>query len=238
MTKRSVNPLQALLDIEKLRHERVAATGLNPQEARLRAWQARRLGATYADLLAHPRYAPACRFFLEDLYGPRDFSQRDFDLTRMYEFAQTFVPEGLLRPLARTVELHFLTHALDAQLLDALVTKLGVTDTITSALYAEGYRVCDNYAARADQIERIVEIGELLERLVKVPLVDTAIKVARGPARRAGWVELTDFLERGYQAFKHMRGATFFLSTGRQRETRLLDKIFAHYPDPFWCTLE
>lgn len=238
MKKRAANPLQALLDVEKLRHERIETAGLDPKEALLRAWQSRRLGTTYADLLGHPRYEPACRFFLDDLYGPRDFSQRDYDLTRMYEFAQTFVPAALIQPLARTVELHFMTHALDAQLLDALVNKLGVTDRITTALYAEGYRVCDNYAERARQIDMIVEIGELLDRLVRVPLIGAAVTVARGPARRAGWVELTDFLERGYTAFRHMKGATFFLSTVRQREMRSLDKIFARDPDPFGFELE
>lgn len=238
MAKRTVNPLQALLDIEKMRHARIETSGLDPKEALLRAWQSRRLATTYADLLEHPRFAPACRFFLDDLYGPRDFSQRDYDLNRMYEFAQTFVPAALIQPLARTVELHFMTHRLDAQLLQALVEKLGVTDKITIALYAEGYRVCDNYAERARQIDMIVEIGELLEKLVRVPLVDAAVKVARGPARRAGWVELTDFLERGYEAFRHMKGATLFLGSVRQREMRILDKIFAHDPDPFGFELD
>lgn len=230
---RRANPLQALLDIEKMRHERIASSGLDPQIARLRRWQSARLARTYEDLLAHPRYTKACRFFLDDIYGPRDFSQRDYDLTRMYEFARTFVPEALIGPLARTVELHFMTQNLDAQLLDALVHQLGVTDTITVALYAEGYRVCDNYAERARQIDMISEIGEMLDRLVRVPLIGTAMAVARGPAKRAGWVELTEFLENGYAAFHHMNGATFFLSTIRQRERRSLDKIFARDPDPF-----
>lgn len=235
---RRVNPLQALLDIEKMRHERIETAGLDPQVALLRRWQSARLARTYADLLAHPRFTKACRFFLDDIYGERDFSQRDYDLTRMYEFAQTFVPDSLIRPLARTVELHFMTQELDARLLDALVNRLGVTDRITVALYAEGYRLCNNYAERVQQIERIVEIGDLLDRLVKVPLIGTAVAVARGPARRAGWVELTDFLERGYEAFRHMRGATFFLSTIRQRELRILDQIFANDPDPFGFQLE
>jgi hypothetical protein len=235
---RRANPLQALLNIEKMRHERIETSGLDPKAALLRRWQSSRLARTYEDLLAHPRYAPACRFFLDDLYGPRDFSQRDYDLTRMYEFARTFVPDSLISPLARTVELHFMTQALDARLLDVLMNRLGVTDTITSALYAEGYRVCDNYTDRAKQIDMIVEIGELLDRLVRIPLIGTAVVVARGPAKRAGWVELTDFLERGYNAFKHMKGATFFLSAVRQREMRILDKIFANDPDPFGFSME
>jgi hypothetical protein len=204
----------------------------------MRSWQSRRLARTYEDLLAHPRYRPACRFFLEDLYGPRDFSQRDHDLRQMHDFLQSFVPDPLIRPLTQTVELHFLTQDLDARLLDVLVHRLGLTDTLTVALYAEGYRLCDNYGERVQQIDRIVQIGELLESIVRLPLIGTAMTVARGPAQRAGWVELTDFLERGYAAFKHMRGATLFLATMRQREMRILDKIYASDPDPFGFQLD
>lgn len=232
------NPLDALRHIEELRHQHVAPSPLDPGVLLLRHWQARRLSRTYADLLEHPRYQPACRFFLDDLYGARDFSQRDHDLTQMYEFSRRVFPEPFIRPLARTVELHFMTQTLDAQLLEALVNRLGVTDTITTALYAEAYRVCDNYVERVQQIELIAEIGQLLDGIVRLPLVGAAVALARGPAARAGYGELTEFLERGYQAFKHMRGATFFLGAVRQRERRLLDKLFAGDPDPFGFSME
>ncbi len=232
------NPLETLRQIERLRHERVAPAPLDPGVLLLRRWQALRLSRTYADLLEHPRYQSACRFFLDDLYGARDFSQRDHDLTQMYEFSRRVFPEQSIRPLARTVELHFMTQSLDARLLDALVNRLGVTDTITPALYAEAYRLCDNYVERVQQIELIGEIGQMLDGLVKLPLVGAAVALARGPAARAGYGELTEFLERGYNAFKHMRGSTFFLSTVRQRELRILDKLFANDPDPFGFSLE
>jgi hypothetical protein len=106
------------------------------------------------------------------------------------------------------------------------------------ALYAEAYRLCNNYSDRVRQIEMVSEIGDELDRIAKIPLVGTALHLARGPAIRAGWVELTEFLERGYRAFEHMRGAQFFTSTIRQRERRILDKIFAGDADPFGFELE
>jgi hypothetical protein len=39
---------------------------------RLAAWQASRMGRTYADLTAQPRYADAIAFFQSDLYGASD----------------------------------------------------------------------------------------------------------------------------------------------------------------------
>lgn len=220
-------------EIEKLKHEPVSAGQLDPKAALLRSWQSNRLAHTYADLLDSSRYRPACLFFLEDIYAARDFSQRDHDMEQMHDFMQHFIPETMLHPLSVTVELHRLTNELDNRLLDALVNRLGVTDTITPELYAEGYRVCDNYAERVQQIDLIHEIGRRLDGIVRSPLTGAMLNVAKGPARRAGWTELTDFLERGYKAFKHMRGSKYFVETVRKREMRILDRIFAKHPDPF-----
>jgi len=49
---------------------------------RLTDWQVRRMRATYADLDASARYAPAMTFFTTDLYGSPDFARRDGNLMR------------------------------------------------------------------------------------------------------------------------------------------------------------
>ncbi|MFQ5611263.1 MAG: hypothetical protein ACE5H9_03930 [Anaerolineae bacterium] len=66
-----------------------------------------------------------------------------------------------------------------------------------------------------------------------MPLVGLSLRLAGGPARQAGWHELQDFLERGFAAFKRMRGADRFLRTLESRERRILERIFAGEPDPF-----
>ena len=50
---------------------------------RLREWQAARLAKTHADLLSSSRYARAASFFLSDLYGEKDFSERDAEVERI-----------------------------------------------------------------------------------------------------------------------------------------------------------
>ena len=228
--------LGPLHDIEKLKRQHLEEQPLDPKVALLRSWQSQRLTRTYPDLLASPRYRPACEFFLDEIYAPRDFSQRDHDIEQMYEFVRRFVPDAMLRPLAVTVEVHRMTEHLDRQLIDALVNRLGVTDAITAEQYAEAYRLCDNYDERVHQIELIHDIGSRLDGLVRSPLTGATLAVARGPAHAAGYVELTRFLERGYKAFKHMRGAKYFLGTVRKRERTILDRIYASDPDPFGFT--
>ncbi len=45
--------------------------------------QSERLARTYSDLLASDRYRESCEFFLEELYGARDFEQRDAEAQKV-----------------------------------------------------------------------------------------------------------------------------------------------------------
>jgi len=220
-------------DFQQLKRHSVEARPLDPKVALLRAWQAQRLTRTYADFMASPRYRPACLFFLNEIYAPRDFSQRDRDMEAVHDALKHILPDALIHPLATTVELHHLSEALDQRLIDVLTGQLGVTDTITTSLYAEAYRLCDNYDERVRQIDLVHQIGSRLDGVVRSPLTSALLAVSKGPARAAGWNELTDFLESGYRAFKHMRGARHFLDTVREREQGILDRIYARDPDPF-----
>ena len=217
---------------QKSIHDKKTEPGLSPQMELLRIWQSERLAYTYADLLDSRRYSSACRFFLDDIYAPKDFTQRDHDIERMYNFMLKFIPERVIHSLSLAVELNTMTNELDGAMLDAL-QQLGVTDTLSGELYAEGYRLCDNYDRRVRQIDHIVEIGRGLGKLARLPLIGMSLRLARGPAHQAGWFELQDFLEHGLSAFKNMRGVKEFLNIVEEREKRILDNIFAGATNPF-----
>ena len=131
----------------------------------------------------------------------------------MYQFMLRFLPERLLHTLTLTIELNNLTRDLDAQLLTVLTTQVGVTDTLTPQQYAQGY----------------LSVTLLYLNL----LIGLTLRLAHGPAHRAGWIELQDFLEQGFAAFKHMQGADYFLQTIQHRELRILDQLMDDAADPF-----
>jgi hypothetical protein len=54
------------------------------------------------------------------------------------------------------------------------------------------------------------------------------MKMVRGPAQRAGWIELYDFLERGYAAFRQIQDTQAFVDTIANRERQILDLIIAN----------
>jgi len=63
--------------------------------------------------------------------------------------------------------------------------------------------------------------------------VRTALAMMKQPARLAGMRALQDFLERGFAAFRAMRGAEAFLRTVDERETHIMESIAGGASDAF-----
>jgi hypothetical protein len=185
----------------------------------LRVWQAARLARTHADLLESPRYGKTASFFLTDIYGPKDLSLHEQAVRRLMPLMTTVLPAAGLETVADAFELNALSESLDAAMLAALGGK--VFD-MTDADYSEAYRKVDRRADRERQIELILHLGQSLDRLTRKPLIGTTLTMMRGPAAAAGLGDLQDFLERGYTAFRKMKGAAEFLETVVSREKALL----------------
>ena len=218
------------LHLQRLRALR-GAEALEGRPARLsevKHWQALRLGRTYSDLAAHPRYAQATRFFLEDLYGEKDFSGRDEAMLRIYPVMVKTLPAGAVEPAALAIEVDAFSETLDRRVAQALPA-----GAIAVSGYAQAYREAGTPEERQRQIELIEEVGERLDDLVARPMVYAALKLMRGPARIAGLADLQSFLERGFDAFRRMGGADYFLETIAKRETTILKRLFCGHPNPF-----
>jgi hypothetical protein len=212
-----------------LHEERAASPPLAAALDRLAAWQSLRLNTTYADLARERRYARAIAFFQTDLYGPGDFSRRDADLARVVPLMARVLPAGVIATISGAMELSVLSHELD----HALLGKLPPHSELSVATYCDAYHALANRGARERQIALIVAVGHALDRYVGNAVVRSALAAMRQPARLAGLAALQDFLERGIEAFRHMKGAGAFLATVEARETALMKAIFAGDRAPF-----
>ena len=83
MAANSTSILSQLDIVARERASRATDPALAASVEAVKAYQQRRFAATYSDLLHSPRYAGAARFFLDELYGPRDFSERDAQFARV-----------------------------------------------------------------------------------------------------------------------------------------------------------
>ena len=222
---------QSLERVSRARREAFAAPACAAAHLALKAWQAGRLERTYQDLLDTVRFHDAARFFLDDLYGARDYSRRDADLARILPKMAALLPLAALSTIADAVELDALSETLDNTLLEHLDT--GMPALLSEADYASAYCACANLADRAHQIALMRRTGDALDRLTRKPLLDRTLRLMRGPAQLAGLGELQGFLERGFGAFKRMGGARQFLDIVQGRETLLMERLFEGCANPF-----
>ena len=192
---------------------------------RLRQWQAARLARTHADLLASPLYGVAASFFLDELYGPKDFSERDAEVERILPLMTSMLPVSGLRTLLLAVEVDALSERFDAARVEVLGSALD--RNLSESAYAAAYCDVGDRAGRLLQIRLVGETGEALDALARKPFVRGALKMMHGPAHLAGLGELHAFLERGFEAFKSMRDASEFLETIVTRERAIAVALFA-----------
>ena len=207
--------------LEALKSLRGAAARPPAMLGAVKAWQSRRLAQTYADLASQPRYADATAFFLDDLYGAKDFSARDEEMLRIVPVMARLLPGSAVETAALAIELEALTESLDQRLAGRLAAPtLGVDE------YERAYRESSKREERMHQVDLVEAVGQRLDALVRKPFVGGTLKLMRQPARLAGLADLQDFLERGYAAFRRMDGAGEFLAAFRARESALIAAIF------------
>ena len=207
---------------------RVPDAGLAEARRSVRVWQNERFAQTYADLAAQRRYAPAVNFFHTELYGDADMTARDADLLKVLPLMVKVLPAAALETIRDALAFEVLCERLDA----------GVAQNLRSGRidvkrYGDAFRRCGQPALRQEQIEHVEKIGKDLDRLTRWPMIETTLRLMRAPARGAGLSVLQQFLERGFAAFKQMRGAEDFLATIVRRETAIVERLFAAHPRPF-----
>lgn len=214
--------LQAVARERQRRREDLA---LDVRVRAVKAYQHARFAHTYRDLLAQPRYARSARFFLDDLYGPRDFTERDAQFARVVPALVRLFPHDIVLTVRQLGELHALSEQMDTLMAAALQG-----DAVDALCYLRAWQAVGRPDARERQIALMLDVGRALDRFTRNPLLRHSLRLMRVPARAAGLSALQDFLETGFDTFREMRGAADFLSTISQRERALAAALFAVDP--------
>lgn len=222
------DPATAIVfDLQTVMRERELRTvdaDLGLAVAAVKAYQHQRFAQTYADLLAQPKYAAATRFFLDDLYGPADYNERDRQFMRIVPaMVRLFSTE-----IVSTVRLLGGLHALSEQLDTAMARSLSGLP-ISEVGYGQAWRKT-SAVEREQQIASMLRIGSDLDRYTRKPLLRQSLRLMRSPAQAAGLGELQRFLETGFNTFREMRGSAEFLSIIGKRERALAAALYAAEP--------
>ncbi len=213
--------LHFLHQVQLQRQLRKSTPGLEATVSWIKAYQQRRFAHTYADLLTSSRYGGAARFFLDELYGPKDFSERDAQFARVVPALVKLFPQEIVATVHTLAELHALSESLDSSMGAALTA-----DDRSAKRYVQAWQHVGRPDEREKQISLTLALGEALDRLTAKPLLRHSLRMMRSPARVAGLQYLHAVLECGFDTFHAMRGAQDFLSTVASRERALAGALF------------
>jgi hypothetical protein len=222
MSARSDSILASLKAVDAERRHRSEAADLDAKVAALKTFQQRRFSRTYADLLLTDRYGPAVRFFLEELYGPNDFTRRDAQFARVVSGLVRLFPQEVVDTVASVAELHALSEELDT----AMATRLAHPD-IVAADYVRAWQEVGRAADRQRQVSLTLDVANRLDRFTRIPMLRRSLHLMRAPARAVRVAELQRFLEMGFDTFRAMNGALEFVAIVRAREQAFADVLFA-----------
>jgi len=213
---------QAMQAVVALRQYHAASPSLRTAVLEVKRFQAQRFRATYADLLQDPRYRHAALFFLDELYGDRDYERRDQQFARIANTIARLFPVAVADTAATLAEVHALTEKLDHQM---ALCWLGTDAPGLPQRYIKCWRAVADRLARQQQLQAVLHLGEELDRLTRTPGLRRLLKMMRAPAAVAGLSSLQHFLEAGFEAFADMQGAAEFLAIIGQREAAWISSL-------------
>lgn len=235
----------AVSKIFELRRESVSNPQLGSAIAAVKQFQARRFAFTYGDILKAGPYQGAAEFFLEELYGEKDYSHRDTQFARIAGAMQKLLPKPAVATAVLLAQLHLLTEELDFAMgeawLEGLQSPRPSAKTVDPTFadsplhYVEAWQKVGQAQNRSLQLTHVLNMGRDLDRLTRMPGLRLVLKMMRRPAEAAGLSDLQHFLEHGFDTFAKMgqnkQSVTGFLSLIEQRETSLMDDLFSQTPE-------
>lgn len=200
--------------------------GVMPIIHQLQHWQCERLLVTHDDLAQQKRYQKAMAFFVDELYGPKDFSQRDADLVRVIPKLAKVLPDKAMNAMDDALSLNALSFDLDMAMAQYLQAHFP-DEPINRDNYALAYRHVSRIDDRTHQIDIISHLGDQLADVIKIRGIGMLISLSRRPAKLAGLLALHEFLERGFDAFKALGDVQSFIQPVLVREKAIMQTLLS-----------
>jgi len=219
---------RSLAQVAELRAAADADPALADAVIAVKRFQALRFAGSYRDLLSGSIYAGPARFFLRELYGPRDFRARDEQFVRIAGTLARVFPARVVETSLALARLHALSEALDHDL--ARLWTQHDTATDAAARYTRCWRRLGRREQRMEQLQSVLSIGQDMIVLTRKRGLHTMLRLMRAPATAAGLLLLQQFLETGFDTFAAMSRkpgvAEGFLAVVESRESNLINALF------------
>jgi hypothetical protein len=198
--------------------------GLIAATAAVKQLQSLRFRATYADFLRSPTHEAATRFFLEELYGETDFTERDTQFGRIAGAIERLFPAAVGELAVDLAEIHALSERLDHEMAEHWTSFR--SESPEAERYVRSWRATGQPKQRERQLSVVLHMGHEMQRLTRIKSLQIGLKMMRKPANLAGLSSLQQILERGFAAFAAMGDAKNFLTAIKNRESAWMVSMF------------
>ena len=224
----------AVARVGALRQQAQTTPHLREATLAVKKFQSQRFAATYSDLLVSQEYAAATRFFLDELYSDKDYTQRDAQFARIAGALQRIFPAKVIATAVCMAQLHALTEELDFAMALEWLKSAPKTPSEHVATYVNAWNAVGRPSERNQQLDVVLHVGAELDRLTRTPGLRMLLRMMHKPATAAGLGALQGFLEAGFDTFAGMSGkgtrAKEFLSLIHVRETYWINQLFTDNP--------
>lgn len=129
ISKQIIRHLHSVKTMQEIAHKANLLTTIRA----LQTWQCQRLLLSHQLLYQQDNYRAALDFFISELYGATDFSQRDQDIARVAPKMSKLLPDKALQSLASALQLNSLSFELDFAMAKLLQDKDINRDTYLAA---------------------------------------------------------------------------------------------------------
>ena len=153
----------AIARVHALRAECSCLPALNGALRAIKEVQSRRFAGSYADLLRSEQYADAASFFLDELYGVRDYTERDNQFARVAGGLERLFPDAVVQTAVRIAGLHSLTEELDMAMARRWLLDTGGSE---AARYARAWASVGRPADRRAQLATVLAVGNDMQSVM------------------------------------------------------------------------
>jgi hypothetical protein len=217
-----------MAQVSDLRSSANAQPELQAAVAKIKQIQAQRFVDTYPDLLSSVDCSACAQFFLQELYGARDFSERDTQFARIAGAIELTFPKKVVHIAVTLAQLHSVTEELDQAMAQHWCLNRERSERLR---YQQAWLAVGQRERREWQLATVLLLGEALSEMTRKRGIRLMLKMMRRPAELAGLGALQQFLESGFDHFaglaKDSRAVATFLDTIRERESIWIADLFA-----------
>lgn len=196
----------------------------------VKRFQSQRFQGAYADLLQSELYREPTRFFLDELYSEKDYTERDNQFARIAGAIQKLFPQSVVDTAVLLAKLHSVSEELDFRMATVWTAASELDGMDFAERYVYAWRSVGRESDRRWQLAAVLQLGRELDHLTRKPGLRMLLKMMRRPAHTAGLGSLQAFLEAGFDTFAAMARTHSqvgeFLEMIEQRESAWFDRLF------------